>query len=1149
MKPVEIEFLIQDHTGTGARKVAASINREVVSTVGKMDSIQKKIDKLRESSANSLDQTKNIAEIAKLEKQLDKLQAKLKQASVAGKDVLPKPEVISQATRQYNGLNMSIQQMARELPSLAMGPQTFFMAISNNLPIFSDELARARKEYQATVAAGQKGIPVWKQIASSVMSWQTLLVTGIMLLVTYGDEIGNWVKRLIKGAEAINTAKLSMEQFHSTMAQGRVAAQKEVTQLDLLYRIATDTSRSYEERKNAIAELQQVYPAYFANMSQEQIMLGNAITSYQDLRAAILDTAEAKAAEGKLVNMAEDKQILEATKSMAKYAEVYDKAQEARRRYTVAYQRMKATEGTSAFIPAARNAEKERKIYAEASKELKRMQKDVFKELATIEGGDELKDKIDEFYNGSLLKYLETQDSLQKKLTDVAANAYTKVTPDEKNKEYQRLIAVTPDSKEREMLLQALNDLEDEQTAIMKDGYEKRRKEAQIEFERQLHDIQENRRKLLEADTKESGGANIAKINTLFDARVLAVFESYKRNLAEIEKEQQEEADEAYKNLLLKYETYLQKRERLTREYDSDIQALSASPDNQAEAEKAKTKAIQDLDVAFAGQFPQFEEWANSIVALSIEKLRELLAVARAELDMLEESGVSNPESIAKANAAVATLQSQLVKVSKPNIAPQNDDFEKWSDLSEVLSRASNEFADLGSQFDGTLGSIMSGVGEIATATTSAIAGILELTNSSAKAIEGTTAAASASISKLEKASVILTIISAAFQAFNALGNLLGSTESELGQNVRIAREFNEELRVMKERSQINKDDNLIFGNAVYDNFRRNIDAMRNAAQSIQISEGNIKNRRSLIFGGILDIPEYQSTADSIGSMEVETRSAKWYRSAKYASLKSLVPELFGDDGQINMEALKAFADESNSTFQKLSKDNQALIKSLVADWETYEQAMDGVRDYLTSVFGELGDTMMDAMLKVSDGLQSTEDAMADMVDSVSKMLRQWVSDMIYAATLAPLLADAQKEIEAIVTSEGTDEEKTARMMEVFDNLFRAIPEAQESVDKYYEMYKALAAKYGYDIGPEGTGQTGAAGAMHTVSQESFTRMEGILTSIQAHVAERDLQLDNITDILLSQLEAHRAIVSNTQVLPMLYALLMKMNQFGINVR
>lgn len=1148
MKPVEIEFLIQDHTGTGARKVAASINREVVSTVGKMDSIQKKIDKLRESSANSLDQTKNIAEIAKLEKQLDKLQSKLKQASVAGKDVLPKPEVISQATRQYNGLNLSIQQLARELPSLAMGPQMFFMAISNNLPIFSDELARARKEYQATVAAGQKGIPVWKQIASSIVSWQTLLVAGIMLLVTYGDEIGAWVKNLFKGSKALDTSAIAAERFHATMVDGARNAQSEVVKLNLLYRAATDNARSMDERREAAEKLQETYPSYFEHLTAEQILLGQANEQYKSLVKNIYDYARAQAAFKNLVSVAEQEQTLQGASSFERYLESYERLKSAREREAEAQSKYNATEwtkrgNTSAVYRELTDAGTWRRQYQKEADDAAEI---LIEELSKIPGGKEVLDIVEEQFNGEIGALVDALNLQRQKLESIADDTLLNESP---LKPIKPTIPVTPDSKEREMLLQALDGLEDEQTAIMKNGYEKRRREAQIEFERQLHDIQENRRKLLEADTKESGGANIAKINTLFDARVLAVFESYKRNLAEIEKEQQEEADEAYNNLLLKYETYLQKRERLTREYDSDIQALSASPDNQAVAEKAKAKALQDLDVAFAGQFPQFEEWANSIVTLSIEKLRELLAVARAELDMLEESGTGNPESIAKVNAAIATLQGKLTTAPKADLSPDEGDFKRWADLSEVLSRAGNEFADLGHQVDGTLGQIMSASGEIATATSSAIAGIVTLTTSSTTAIEGASATASSSIKALEKASVILSIISAVFTVFNALGRLFGNTESEMEKNIRLAREFNEELRVMKERSQINKDSNSIFGDAVYENFRRNVDAMRNASQGIKESEKNIKTRKTKFFGVEIPSPEYQSVEDSISNMQVETRSAKWYRSAKYASLGSLVPELFGEDGQIDMEALKAFASETNATFTKLSTDNQALIKSLVADWETYEQAMDGVRDYLTSVFGDLGDTMFDAMMKVSDGLQSTEDAMADMVDSVSKMLRQWVSDMIYAATLAPLLADAQKEIEAIVTGEGTDEEKTERMMEVFDKLFLAIPEAQEAANKYYEKYKALAARYGYDIGPEGTGQTGAAGAMHTVSQESFTRMEGILTSIQAHIAERDLQLDNITDILLSQLEAHRAIVANTDMLPLMYALLMKMNQFGISVR
>lgn len=124
------------------------------------------------------------------------------------------PRGTEQVIKQYNGLNMSIQQIAREMPSLAMGPQMFFLAISNNLPIFTDELARARKEYDALVASGQKGTPVWKQVLSSLFSWQTALTTGIMLLVMYGDEIVEWVKGLFTTKDALDKTRESQEKFN-----------------------------------------------------------------------------------------------------------------------------------------------------------------------------------------------------------------------------------------------------------------------------------------------------------------------------------------------------------------------------------------------------------------------------------------------------------------------------------------------------------------------------------------------------------------------------------------------------------------------------------------------------------------------------------------------------------------------------------------------------------------------------------------------------------------------------------------------------------------------------------------------------------------------------------------------------------------------
>lgn len=97
----------------------------------------------------------------------------------------------------FNNLGFQIQQVARELPSLAYGPQIFFSAISNNLPMLADEIARAKKSVDELKKAGQTFTPVWKQIASSIFSWQTLLVAGVTVLTLYGKEITSWVASLL----------------------------------------------------------------------------------------------------------------------------------------------------------------------------------------------------------------------------------------------------------------------------------------------------------------------------------------------------------------------------------------------------------------------------------------------------------------------------------------------------------------------------------------------------------------------------------------------------------------------------------------------------------------------------------------------------------------------------------------------------------------------------------------------------------------------------------------------------------------------------------------------------------------------------------------------------------------------------------------
>lgn len=111
----------------------------------------------------------------------------------------------------FTPLQFQVQQLARELPSLTVSAQQFFLAISNNLPMLVDEMQRARVANEALKKAGETTVPVWKQMLKSIGSWQTMLVVGITLLTAYGKEIGQWVKELFKGKKAIDEVAIAME--------------------------------------------------------------------------------------------------------------------------------------------------------------------------------------------------------------------------------------------------------------------------------------------------------------------------------------------------------------------------------------------------------------------------------------------------------------------------------------------------------------------------------------------------------------------------------------------------------------------------------------------------------------------------------------------------------------------------------------------------------------------------------------------------------------------------------------------------------------------------------------------------------------------------------------------------------------------------
>ena len=109
--------------------------------------------------------------------------------------------------KSWDGLGISVSQVVRELPAAAVSMNTFFLGISNNIPILMDEINKLRAENKELIAQGKQAKSVIGSVAKALFSWNTILVIGLTVLSMHGKAIIDWIGSLFKGkAEAIKYA-------------------------------------------------------------------------------------------------------------------------------------------------------------------------------------------------------------------------------------------------------------------------------------------------------------------------------------------------------------------------------------------------------------------------------------------------------------------------------------------------------------------------------------------------------------------------------------------------------------------------------------------------------------------------------------------------------------------------------------------------------------------------------------------------------------------------------------------------------------------------------------------------------------------------------------------------------------------------------
>lgn len=1018
----------------------------------------------------------------------------------------------------WNGLSFSIQQVARELPSLAISPQTFFLAISNNLPILADQLALTRQRVKELKAEGQSFTPVWKQVIKSIISWQTLLVAGITVLTLYGKEITEWVGSLFKGKQAFDAAKQAAEQFHATMTEGAISAQAEITKLDLLYRAATNVAKPYNERKKAVERLQEIYPAYFGNMSEEQVMVGNAISAYNNLRDAIIEAAQARAAQEVITEKSKDIKYIEFTgdayKNYANALKEYNKAYEE-------YLERNKTIGTSTGHERIVSA----RAYAQSTSGIRKYRKEFVSELEKL--GDEGKriwDQIEDKFDGDVNAFIESINKGSEALTPAVEKLLTSSTVEEKNAEAEAARrkaeqdaqkAASQQEKNLNDLGKALQKLRDDalQAEIdsMKDGTEKRVAQIELDYQRRAEAINEAEQRIIELQGKltqkqEELFAQLRQVNDnrrKNERHEAIAGPPIDTNFAEYWKKEQADWDEYY----MKYGTFREKMQATKDYYDSKMA--------EATTEGARAAIQAERDAALAVFEVQASDWAKEIVNLSVKNLEELLSEAEAQLaaaeaayDALASSGTQEAagyiDTINKLKAQIAVLNALLGKTKK-EVSDSN-----WAEgarLLNELSATAREAANALSEFDEGLGKAATFIATMASAAGNLIA-----------TIEGVTDAASAAgtaMSALEKASVVLTAISAGFQLIQGVFSLFGGGESSWERNIRLAHEFNEELRLMNERAKINAEEfSIIFGKDEYGAFIQNIEVARKALKDYEESLEEIKKRGeekkglpgegTISYTGLSELykyeKEWESAAESIANMQVQTRHSTWFRSAKYASLGDLIPELFDESGSLNMEALKKFAEEGGSTFQHLSAENQEMIQNLVANWDTYQEALEASNNYLSDLFNNLGNTLADALV---DAWESGADAADAFGEAAGDMLKQLAKDIVYTATIAPAIEKAKEQIKSINENESlSDEERFGAITETINTILDDVIAQQAIGEELWETLKKLAAEKGLDWEESVSTQSATSRGFQVMSQDTGSELNGRFTDIQGKVTD-----------------------------------------------
>ena len=1039
----------------------------------------------------------------------------------------------------WNGLQNSFQQVVREMPSLAISLNTFFLAISNNLPMLADEIKKANAEYKAfkaSIASGNKDVkevaPVWKQLTKSLLSWQSALVIGISLLSIYGKDIADWVAGLFKGEKAMKDFLSVSQEMALGIKKGMKDVVSSTVELDVLYKATQDHTRSLKERNSAVDELQKKYPSYFGNLSNEAVLTGKAKDAYAQLRGELVANAIARAQLDRMADIANKREdvLLKRRVQYNTYLKAQQKINEASAALEEARQKRAEQQGGDDVWGYQ---------VAKRTKDLKKAQEQAEKEKVAWQGLVDEVQKYDKTLSG-MAKNVDVSALINKSVKTDKSARYKDVY--KQSQEIQKSSQIIKDS-----IIKSELGIRQQQIDLMKEGSDKQLAQIRLNYDRRYQEIQKEERELLqklqdeERKQWEKKNPDYQKKNLQFTPTIISLTPEQRKQFNEeysLAYQKQENDTQALINkLLAKYRDYDAQRTAIEQQGNADIAALQAkrTDENANEIDRAINVAkdkikegiqqINDIQAKEATKDNNFFKLLfGDISSMSFGTLQNLISQAKQLREYLSGNGGAEgitfitPEqlmAIEKSPAELDKLKKALDKLLKGNKSNSWDaifdgftkgvaklksakGFKEISEGIQDIGQSASEVSSMLSSVTGSLSSMFEEMGN--TAVADALSGMQQVMSAVSNIGEG-----------FAKGGLVGGIAAIVGEAANFIGQAFAANARHktalkeiMNETIAQQREYN--LLLMQQNLEYERA-TTIFGNDTYGKAANAVKVIKEAISDLKEElygteeEKKRQSKDTLLkrfFGVSNPQAELKKAYAGLANIEIKTGHKKtglfgWGKGKDiYSSILDVYPQLINSNGEFD----KSLAETIINT-RTMSDESKAALQNLIDLAQQAEDAYDELNDYMTGIFGSLGETMTDALV---DAFSNGTDAAKAFSDSVSDMLETLAKQMVYSVTLAPLMEKAQQEMMDVMQNSGlSDEQKFNKWTGILNGLVNDAIDQQELANRLLGEYQQAAKDKGFDIFTSGTSasQDSTKRGFETMSQDTAEELNGRFTALQ----------------------------------------------------